>query len=90
MGTKRPDHSQAGHAASFPLLFKADHLLSCFISGLEPTGITVDATEYFDIMGTPGQNEKLLANAILEVAKFVSSMLCAVFLIEYIDASSAS
>lgn len=41
-------------------------------------------------MGTPGQGEKLLANALVEVAKFVSSMLCAVFLIEYIDASSAS
>lgn len=36
------------------------------------------------MMGTTGQNEKLFATAVFGVVKFVSSMLCAFFLIDFI------
>lgn len=36
------------------------------------------------MMGTTGQNEKLFATAIFGVVKFVSSMICAFFLIDFI------
>lgn len=36
------------------------------------------------MMGTTGQNEKLFATAIFGVVKFVSSMLCAFFLIDFL------
>jgi MFS family permease len=41
------------------------------------------------MMGTTGQNEKLFATAIFGVVKFVSSMLCAFFLIDYIGRKRA-
>lgn len=37
-----------------------------------------------ELQGTTGQNEKLFATAIFGVVKFVSSMICAFFLIDYI------
>lgn len=40
-------------------------------------------------MGTTGQNEKLFATAIFGVVKFVSSLLCAVFLIDWIGRKRA-
>ncbi|KAK3066491.1 hypothetical protein LTR53_017131, partial [Teratosphaeriaceae sp. CCFEE 6253] len=46
--------------------------------------ITIYAPEYFAMMGTTGSNEKLFATAIFGVVKFISSMLCAFFLIDYI------
>jgi sugar porter (SP) family MFS transporter len=46
--------------------------------------ITIYAPRYFAMMGTTGQNEKLFATAIFGVVKFVSSMLCAFFLIDFI------
>jgi hypothetical protein len=46
--------------------------------------ITIYAPEYFAMMGTTGQNEKLFATAIFGVVKFVSSMLCAFLLIDLI------
>lgn len=46
--------------------------------------ITIYAPQYFAMMGTTGQNEKLFATAIFGVVKFVSSMLCAFFLIDFI------
>ncbi|KAK3675023.1 hypothetical protein LTR78_004956 [Recurvomyces mirabilis] len=46
--------------------------------------ITIYAPEYFAMMGTTGSNEKLFATAIFGVVKFVSSMLCAFFLIDYL------
>jgi hypothetical protein len=46
--------------------------------------ITIYATTYFAMMGTTGQSEKLLATCVFGVVKFVSSMLCAFFLIDYI------
>ncbi|KAH7389847.1 MFS quinate transporter-like protein [Pyrenochaeta sp. MPI-SDFR-AT-0127] len=45
--------------------------------------ITIYAPQYFAMMGTTGQNEKLFATAIFGVVKFVSSILCALFLIDY-------
>ena len=36
------------------------------------------------MMGTSGQQEKLFATAIFGVVKFVSSMICAFFLIDYL------
>ncbi|EOA85457.1 hypothetical protein ACJQWK_06596 [Exserohilum turcicum] len=46
--------------------------------------ITIYAPQYFAMMGTTGQSEKLFATAIFGVVKFVSSMLCAFFLIDFI------
>ncbi|KAF3043532.1 hypothetical protein E8E11_001349 [Didymella keratinophila] len=46
--------------------------------------ITIYAPKYFAMMGTTGQSEKLFATAIFGVVKFVSSMLCAFFLIDFI------
>jgi sugar porter (SP) family MFS transporter len=46
--------------------------------------ITIYAPQYFAMMGTTGQNEKLFATAIFGVVKFVSSMLCAFLLIDLI------
>lgn len=46
--------------------------------------ITIYAPQYFAMMGTTGQNEKLFATAIFGVVKFISSMLCAFFLIDFI------
>ncbi|KAF2849107.1 MFS quinate transporter-like protein [Plenodomus tracheiphilus IPT5] len=45
--------------------------------------ITIYAPKYFAMMGTTGQNEKLYATAVFGVVKFVSSMLCAFFLIDF-------
>ncbi|KKY19677.1 putative mfs quinate transporter [Diplodia seriata] len=46
--------------------------------------ITIYAPEYFKMMGTTGQSEKLFATAIFGVVKFVSALLCAFFLIDFI------
>lgn len=46
--------------------------------------ITIYATEYFELVGQTGDNEKLFATAIFGVVKFVSALICAVFLIDYI------
>jgi hypothetical protein len=46
--------------------------------------ITIYAPRYFAMLGTTGQNEKLFATAIFGVVKFVSAILCAVFLIDFI------
>lgn len=51
--------------------------------------ITIYAPQYFEMMGTTGQNEKLFATAIFGVVKFVSSMLCAFFLIDWIGRKRA-
>jgi MFS family permease len=39
---------------------------------------------FANLQGTTGQKEKLFATAIFGVVKFVSSMICAFFLIDYI------
>ncbi|KAI7216126.1 MFS quinate transporter [Hortaea werneckii] len=51
--------------------------------------ITIYAPQYFEMMGTTGQNEKLFATAIFGVVKFVSSMICALFLIDLVGRKRA-
>lgn len=51
--------------------------------------ITIYAPKYFAMMGTTGQNEKLYATAILGVVKFISSILCALFLIDFLGRKRA-
>lgn len=51
--------------------------------------ITIYAPKYFAMMGTTGQSEKLFATAIFGVVKFVSSMLCAFFLIDFMGRKRA-
>ncbi|KAH6903141.1 MFS quinate transporter-like protein [Coprinopsis sp. MPI-PUGE-AT-0042] len=46
--------------------------------------ITIYAPQYFAMMGTTGQSEKLFATAIFGVVKLISSLLCAFFLIDFI------
>jgi len=51
--------------------------------------ITIYAPKYFAMMGTTGQNEKLYATAIFGVVKFISSILCALFLIDFLGRKRA-
>lgn len=51
--------------------------------------ITIYATQYFAMMGTTGQQEKLFATAIFGLVKFISSILCALFLIDFIGRKRA-
>ncbi|MCJ1424043.1 hypothetical protein MMC29_001930 [Sticta canariensis] len=46
--------------------------------------ITIYAPDFFALLGTKGQNEKLFATAILGVVKFVAAISCALFLIDII------
>jgi len=46
--------------------------------------ITIYAPEYFEMVGQKGQNEKLFATAIFGIVKFVSALLCAFFLIDFV------
>ncbi|KAI5370023.1 Putative major facilitator, sugar transporter, major facilitator superfamily [Septoria linicola] len=46
--------------------------------------ITIYAPEYFEMVGQSGANEKLFATAIFGVVKFISALLCAFFLIDYV------
>jgi hypothetical protein len=46
--------------------------------------ITIYAPEFFSLLGTKGQSEKLFATAIFGVVKFVSAMICALFLVDFI------
>ncbi|KAK6441325.1 hypothetical protein LTR95_002450 [Oleoguttula sp. CCFEE 5521] len=48
------------------------------------SSITIYAADYFAMMGTTGDNEALYATAIFGVVKFVSAIICAFFLIDYI------
>lgn len=45
---------------------------------------TVYAPEFFALLGTTGQSEKLFATAIFGVVKFVSALVCALFLVDII------
>ncbi|KAF2259332.1 general substrate transporter [Lojkania enalia] len=53
------------------------------------SSITIYAPQYFEMMGTTGQNEKLFATAIFGLVKFISSIVCAFFLIDYIGRKRA-
>lgn len=44
--------------------------------------ITIYAPDFFALLGTKGQNEKLFATAIFGVVKFVAAITCALFLID--------
>lgn len=46
--------------------------------------ITVYAPDFFALLGTKGQNEKLFATAIFGVVKFVAAIACALFLVDWI------
>ncbi|PPJ60327.1 hypothetical protein CBER1_01273 [Cercospora berteroae] len=48
------------------------------------SSITIYAPEFFALVGQTGQNQKLFATAIFGVVKFISALLCAFFLIDYI------
>lgn len=44
--------------------------------------ITIYAPDFFALLGTTGQNEKLFATAIFGVVKFVAAITCALFLVD--------
>ncbi|KAH0138516.1 putative quinate permease, partial [Aureobasidium melanogenum] len=46
--------------------------------------ITIYAPDFFALLGTKGQNEKLFATAIFGVVKFVAAIACALFLVDWI------
>lgn len=53
------------------------------------SSITIYAPQYFAMMGTTGQKEKLFATAIFGLVKFISSIMCAFFLIDFIGRKRA-
>jgi hypothetical protein len=46
--------------------------------------LTIYAPQFFGILGTTGQSEKLFATAIFGVVKFVAALFCAFFLVDFI------
>jgi hypothetical protein len=46
--------------------------------------ITIYAPDFFALLGTKGENEKLFATAIFGVVKFVAAIICALFLVDVI------
>ena len=51
--------------------------------------ITIYAPEFFAMLGTTGQSEKLFATAIFGVVKFVSAIICSLFLIDFLGRKHA-
>lgn len=51
--------------------------------------ITIYAPQYFAIVGVTGTEEGLLATAVFGVVKFVSALLCAFFLVDFIGRKRA-
>ena len=51
--------------------------------------ITIYAPEFFAMLGTTGQSEKLFATAIFGVVKFVSAIICSLFLIDFLGRKRA-
>ncbi|RDI81796.1 hypothetical protein Vi05172_g8226 [Venturia inaequalis] len=51
--------------------------------------ITIYAPRYFAMLGQTGEHEKLFATAIFGVVKFVSAIICAAFLIDFIGRKRA-
>ncbi|KAI1092194.1 putative MFS quinate transporter [Rostrohypoxylon terebratum] len=51
--------------------------------------ITLYATDLFNILGITGQNESLLITGIFGIVKFVSALLCALFLVDFIGRKRA-
>lgn len=48
------------------------------------SSITVYAPQYFAMMGVSGDQEKLFATAIFGIVKFISAVICALFLIDLV------
>jgi len=46
--------------------------------------MTIYAPRFFALLGTTGQSEKLFATAIFGVVKFVSALICAFFLVDFL------
>jgi hypothetical protein len=51
--------------------------------------ITIYAPQFFELLGTTGQTEKLFATAIFGVVKFASALICAFFLVDFIGRKRA-
>lgn len=51
--------------------------------------ITIYAPQFFAILGTTGQSEKLFATAIFGVVKFISALICAFFLVDFLGRKRA-
>ena len=51
--------------------------------------ITIYAPDMFALLGTKGQNEKLFATAIFGVVKFISAILCALFIVDMLGRKRA-
>lgn len=51
--------------------------------------ITIYAPTFFALLGTKGQNEKLFATAIFGVVKFISSIACALFVVDMLGRKRA-
>lgn len=60
--------------------------LSCQLLGQWSGGnsITIYAPQFFALLGTTGQSEKLFATAVFGVVKFVSALICAFFLVDFL------
>ena len=53
------------------------------------SSITLYASDFFALLGTKGQNEKLFATAIFGVVKFVSAIMCAFFIVDVLGRKRA-
>ncbi|EEP81348.1 conserved hypothetical protein [Uncinocarpus reesii 1704] len=53
------------------------------------TSITIYAPQFFAMLGTEGQSEKLFATAIFGVVKLVASIVCALFLVDLLGRKRA-
>ncbi|QVM05436.1 hypothetical protein D8B26_000147 [Coccidioides posadasii str. Silveira] len=53
------------------------------------TSITIYAPQFFAMLGTTGQSEKLFATAIFGVVKLVASIVCALFLVDILGRKRA-
>ncbi|TVY13281.1 putative quinate permease [Lachnellula arida] len=60
--------------------------LSCQLMGQwsGAQSITIYAPQFFALLGTSGSSEKLFATAIFGVVKFVSALICAFFLVDFL------
>jgi sugar porter (SP) family MFS transporter len=60
--------------------------LTCQLLGQWSGGnsITIYSPQFFALLGTTGQSEKLFATAIFGVVKFVSAIICAFFLVDFL------
>lgn len=62
------------------LLTNMAQFMACWSGG---SAMTVYAPDLFDIVGVTGQKQALLSTAIFGVVKFISAIICALFLVDY-------